>query len=118
MLKVASELEILAFFKAAYGSRVHPYYGFYNSHFDQIITQQQYMLIPMDDRTAIRGHGVFDVLYMHKTCILNINSHIDRLFNSAQSVNIVPPFDKSTTKQKLIEVVEKTVDYHLRHEPS
>jgi branched-subunit amino acid aminotransferase/4-amino-4-deoxychorismate lyase len=52
------------------------------------------MLLPVDDRTASRAHGVFDVLYVKKKCIINLEQHVSRLFNSAASVNIVPPFDK------------------------
>lgn len=50
------------------------------------------MLIPIDDRTATRGHGVFDVAYVKKNKIINLDSHIDRLYRSAESVSIVPPF--------------------------
>lgn len=56
------------------------------------------MLIPLDDRTATRAHGVFDVLYVKKKCIVNMDQHISRLFKSAASVNIVPPFDKEKTE--------------------
>ena len=63
-----------------------------------------------------RGHGVFDVFYMNQTHILNIDSHIERLFKSAQSVNIVPPFDQKKTKEVLVQVVEEIVDYHLRND--
>lgn len=64
------------------------------------------MLLPIDDRTATRAHGVFDVLYVKKKCIINIQQHITRLFNSAASVNIVPPFDKDKMQNLLVEVVE------------
>jgi len=83
MIKIASEVEILNYLKQAYSRRHHSYYGFYNSHFGQIITNEQYMLLPVDDRTATRAHGVFDVLYLKKRCIINIDQHIDRLFKSA-----------------------------------
>jgi branched-chain amino acid aminotransferase len=64
------------------------------------------MLLPVDDRTATRAHGVFDVLYLKKKCIINMNQHISRLFKSAASVNITPPFDIEKTEKLVVEVVE------------
>lgn len=93
-MKIASETEILAYFKAAYSQRQFQYYGFYNSHFNQIIVDEKFMLLPVDDRIATRAHGVFDVLYFKKNHIINIDQHIDRLFKSALTVNIEPPFNK------------------------
>jgi branched-subunit amino acid aminotransferase/4-amino-4-deoxychorismate lyase len=52
------------------------------------------MLLPIDERTATRGHGVFDVIYVKKKHIINLEQHVARIFDSAASVNIVPPFDK------------------------
>jgi len=92
MIKIAKETDILSYFKQAYGHRPHHYYGFFNSQFGQIITDEHYMMLPADDRTATRAHGVFDVLYLKKKCIINIDQHIDRLCNSAASVSIAPPF--------------------------
>lgn len=94
MIKIASEKEVLSFLQTAYSSRKHPYYAFYNSLFNQIITDQKYMLLPVDDRTCTRAHGVFDVLYIKKRRIINLDKHIDRLFHSASTVNIIPPFNK------------------------
>lgn len=52
------------------------------------------MLLPIDDRTATRAHGVFDVLYVKKRCIVNMQQHINRLYSSADSLSIIPPFSK------------------------
>jgi hypothetical protein len=92
MIKIAKESDILSYFKQAYGHRAHRYYGFFNSHFGQIITDEQYMILPVDDRTATRAHGVFDVLYLKKKRIINIDQHIGRLCSSAASVNISLPY--------------------------
>lgn len=72
------------------------------------------MMIPVDDRTATRAHGVFDVLYVKKKCIVNMDQHISRLYKSAASVNIIPPFDKEKTEQIVTEVVEQTITHHLK----
>ena len=64
MLKIASEKDILSFFAKTYSVRKQRYFGFYSSVFNQIITDEKYMFLPVDDRTATRAHGVFDVVYM------------------------------------------------------
>lgn len=116
MLKIAKESDVLSYFQSAYGKRKFRYYGFYNSHFNQIITDERYMLIPIDDRTATRAHGVFDVLYVKKKRIINLEQHIARLFHSAASVNITPPFDRERTTSLLLEVVEQTLAHHLHQD--
>lgn len=83
MLKIASETEVLAFLKETYGSRKRKYLGFYNSLFDKVIVDQQYMLMPVDDRTSTRGHGVFDVIYLKNFKLRNLDKHISRLHKSA-----------------------------------
>lgn len=98
MIKIASEKEVLTFLANKYAKRAYKYYAFYSSLFNQIITDEKYMLLPVDDRTCTRAHGVFDVLYIKKNKIINLDKHIDRLYNSAASVNIVPPFEKDKAK--------------------
>jgi len=44
------------------------------------------MLIPVDERMAVRAHAVFDVIYVKKLAIINLESHITRLIKSAESV--------------------------------
>jgi branched-subunit amino acid aminotransferase/4-amino-4-deoxychorismate lyase len=49
------------------------------------------MLIPIDERMATRAHAVFDVVYVKKLNIINLDSHVKRLLKSAESVEIKPP---------------------------
>lgn len=81
-------------YKSLYGQHSSKYYGFYNSLLDKIILEEHLMLIPMDDRTATRGHGVFDVIYCKNGKIVNLDEHIARIFVSAKSLSIEPPFGK------------------------
>jgi branched-chain amino acid aminotransferase len=74
------------------------------------------MLLPIDDRTATRAHGVFDVLYVKNKRIINMEQHIARLFKSAASVNIVPPFDRERTQSLLLEVIDQTISHHLHQD--
>lgn len=93
MIKLATETEILHYFRSAYHSRRYKYFGFYNSLFNKVITEEQFMLLPVDDRTATRAHGVFDVLYLRHYKLINLDQHVKRLFKSAESASIIPPFD-------------------------
>jgi branched-subunit amino acid aminotransferase/4-amino-4-deoxychorismate lyase len=60
------------------------------------------MLLPVDDRAATRAHGVFDVLYLKHFKIINLDQHVGRLFKSAESASIVPPFNQQQTKDIII----------------
>ena len=74
------------------------------------------MLMPVDDRTSTRAHGVFDVIYLKNYRLNNLDQHIKRLHKSAESASIVPPFTQEKTKEIVTEVVEKVVDFHLRND--
>lgn len=49
------------------------------------------MMIPIDERMATRAHAVFDVIYVKKLNIINLDSHVSRLIKSSESVAIKPP---------------------------
>ena len=102
MIKLASEKEILHFFKSSYGSHTKRYFGFYNSLFNQIITDEHLMLLPIDDRTATRAHGGFDVVYLKNYRLINLDQHIARLLKSAESSFIVSPFCQKQMKEIVI----------------
>ena len=76
------------------------------------------MLLPVDDRTATRAHGVFDVVYLKNRKLKNLEQHVKRLHESACSYHIDPPFSEEQTKNIVVDVVEKVVDHHLRNNPS
>lgn len=99
MIKLASEKEILHFFKRTFGSHTKRYFGYYNSLFNQIITDEHLMLLPIDDRTATRAHGVFDVIYLKNYRLRNLDQHITRLLKSAESACIEPPFSHNKMKE-------------------
>lgn len=92
-ITIATEAETLKFFESTYGSqtRNRRIYGFYSSDFNKIIVNEHHMLIPVDERIATRAHGAFDVIYMKKLNLINLDSHLIRLIKSSQSVSIEPP---------------------------
>lgn len=68
-------------------------YAFYNSKMNRIITDEHLMLIPIDERMATRAHAVFDVVYVKKLSIINLDAHVSRLLKASESVAIKSPFD-------------------------
>ena len=67
------------------------------------------MLIPIDERMATRAHAVFDVVYAKNLNIINIDSHVNRLFKSAETVKIDPPMDKEETTEVIETVMSELV---------
>lgn len=60
------------------------------------------MLIPIDERMATRAHAVFDVVYVKKLNIINLELHVSRLMKSSESVAIQSP----VTHNEVIKIVE------------
>lgn len=116
-MKIASEAEVLQFFKKSYGKHKQHYFGFYNSLLGKVVTDEHLMLLPADDRTATRAHGVFDVIYMKQFKLINLDQHVARLHKSALSAKIQPPFSQQQTKDTVVQVLESVVDHHLRNDP-
>lgn len=47
---------------------------------------------------ATRAHAVFDVIYVKKLNIINLDSHIVRLMKSSESLSIKPPVSENEAK--------------------
>lgn len=54
--------------------------------------------MPIDERMATRAHAVFDVIYVKKLNIINLDAHIDRLMKSSLCVDIKPPVSEGEVK--------------------
>ena len=67
------------------------------------------MMIPVDDRMATRAHAVFDVVYVKKLHLINLDAHVKRLFQSSASVSIIPPTSPKETSSIVSEVVKQTL---------
>lgn len=48
---------------------------------------------------ATRAHAVFDVIYVKKLNIINLDSHIVRLMKSSESLAIKPPVSEIEAKE-------------------
>ncbi len=77
--------------------------GYYNGKFDEI----ENMSVPMNDRVCYFGDGVYDATYSRNHIIYALDEHIDRIFNSAGLLGIVPPCSKDEMKEILCDMVKK-----------
>src|SRR3989344_5921287 len=68
------------------------------------------------DLSVIRGFGVFDFLRTYDRKPFMLDSHIDRLFNSAKRLGIIMPESKTRIRQIVFTGIEKNnlPDYNLR----
>lgn len=116
-IKLATESEALNLFRKYYGqgTRKNRIYSFYSSELNTIITDEHLMLIPIDDRMATRAHAVFDVVYIKKLQLINLESHIKRLFKSSESVCIEPPMSEEEASRVVQEVAKKTLQKEVKN---
>lgn len=77
--------------------------GYYNGKYDEL----ENMMIPMNDRVCYFGDGVYDATYSRNHIIYTIDEHLDRIFNSAGLLGIVPPCSKDEMKVILSDMVKK-----------
>ena len=77
--------------------------GYYNGKYDEI----ENMTIPMNDRVCYFGDGVYDATYSRNYIIYALDEHLDRIFNSAALLGIVPPCSKKEMGDILSEMVKK-----------
>ncbi len=76
--------------------------GYYNGKYDEV----ENMYIPMGDRVCYFGDGVYDATYSRNFVIHDLGSHIDRLFDSAEMLSIVPPCSKEELSAILHDMVK------------
>ncbi len=76
--------------------------GYYNGEIGEI----ERMMVPMNDRAMYFGDGVYDATYAAKRKIFEIDSHIERFFNSFKALRM--PFQM--TREELKAELQKCVD--------
>ncbi len=71
--------------------------GYYNGHYDLLDN----MCVPMNDRACFFGDGLYEVAYCRNYKIYSLDEHMDRLFESAQTLGINIPH----TKEQLCDII-------------
>lgn len=81
------------------------YYSMYSSVFDGITTDPALMLVPVDDHLVHRGDGVFETLKCVDGALYNMPDHLQRLNNSAASLNLTGHYSDEKITELTIETV-------------
>lgn len=119
-ISIVSESEALDLFKQHFGqeTRKRRMYGFYSTIFNKIIVDEHLMLIPIDERMAVRAHAVFDVFYVKKLGCINLDAHVKRLLKSSAAVGIVSPVDEKQIKSIVHEVLSQVFKRMIQNNTS
>ena len=80
--------------------------GYYNGK----IAELDRMQVPMLDRACYFGDGVYDVTFSRNHNIFELDEHIDRLFQSAALLRIVPPVEHAALAALVRELVLRVED--------
>lgn len=78
-------------------------YVLYN---DQIVTRDE-VVISQEDRGYQLGDGVYEVVKVYDGKFFTAKEHIDRLYASADKINLVIPYTKDVLHKLLHDLVEK-----------
>jgi len=81
------------------------YFAFYSSWLGGITKDPYLMLVPMDDRIVTRGDGVFETMKAVNRSVYLLDEHLDRFFNSAKQIGLVPCFDQEKIKNIILETL-------------
>lgn len=74
------------------------YFAMYSSVYGGIVTNPALMLIPVDDHVVHRGDGIFEALKGINGSIYNLESHLDRLEQSAATLCMAFPAPRSAIR--------------------
>ncbi len=77
--------------------------GYYNGKIDEL----EQMTVPMLDRACYFGDGIYDVSYCRNYHIYALEEHVERFFQSAELLRIIPPLSKNELATLLNELVQK-----------
>ncbi len=66
-------------------------YAMYSSVTDCIVTDQSFMMVPVDDHMVHRGDGIFESFKCMAGSIYNLDDHLDRLGHSCSQLGIALP---------------------------
>lgn len=80
------------------------YMAMYSSLAAGVTKNPALMLLPIDDHIVHRGDGVFEAFVAVDGALYDLDSHLDRLENSASAIGLELPF----SREKIIECIEAT----------
>jgi branched-chain amino acid aminotransferase len=80
-------------------------YAMYSSVTDCIVTDQQFMMVPVDDHMVHRGDGVFESFKCMDGGIYNLDAHLERLEGSCVQLGLALP----VPRDEMADIVVQTV---------
>jgi len=69
-------------------------------------------VLPVSDLAILRGYGIFDFMRTYKRIPFHLEDHVDRLFNSAATIDMVLPW----SKEEIIAITEETISRNPHHD--
>jgi branched-subunit amino acid aminotransferase/4-amino-4-deoxychorismate lyase len=90
-LVVKSETEVLHALANLASHRKQNYFAMYSSWLKGVTTDSRFMLVPIDDHMVHRGDAVFEAFRIQSGALYDMQSHLQRLQVSADSIDLKLP---------------------------
>ena len=75
------------------------------AYYNGVIAPIAEMTVPMNDRACFLGDGIYDATAVKNHVVMDLDEHIERIFQSARFVRIDPPMDRGEMKRILSNMV-------------
>ncbi|MBI4641922.1 MAG: D-amino-acid transaminase [Candidatus Tectomicrobia bacterium] len=93
---------------AVHSKALNRYYAMYSSILGGIITNLEFMVLPIDDHMVHRGHGVFDTAIVANGYAYQLDQHLDRFLRSAEMARITPTFPRDRLREIILDTIAAT----------
>ena len=97
--------QILNQLKTARKQSEQPFLAMFSSWLGGIVTDPEYMILPIDDHLVHRGDGVFEAMKFYDRRLYLADEHLERLYSSAKAIFLPVPYKK----QELLYLIEATL---------
>ena len=81
------------------------YLAMYSTWIGGIITDPEFMLVPVDDHLVHRGDGVFEAFKSVRGSVYLLERHLDRLERSASLIGLAWPLARSGLRERILETI-------------
>jgi 4-amino-4-deoxychorismate lyase len=102
---ILTKEQILNQLKSARQQSQQPFLAMYSSWLGGIVTDPEYMILPIDDHLVHRGDGVFEAMKFYERRLYLADEHLDRLYSSAEKISLPVPYKK----QQLLDLIIATL---------
>ena len=76
-------------------------------YLDGRFVQKEEAKVSVFDHGLLYGDGVFEGIRAYNGKVFRLDAHIDRLYDSAKTINLKPPFTKEKMKDLVVETLRK-----------